>query len=167
MSSVAIADGTLMLRLVSDIHPGTDATAYELKVHQIESSELVIGFLTGIKERDGYVYLHEKDGAVFVAAEHGDEVALIGGHFDGTVEPLNTAELSRALARVYSWFEAESASNRSALQRLNQIRGLLAEQAHRIEVKAGSHSPDSAAGILYSQHLQFIERVLRETASIG
>jgi hypothetical protein len=163
VSSVAVVEGTLVLRLVSDIHPGTDAAAYELKVHQIERSEQVLSFLAGVKERNEYIYLQEKDGVVSVATEDGDEVTLTGGHIDGSAERLNATEFSRAFARVYSWFEAESISNRDALRRLSQIRGLLVEQARRIEVKAGSHSPGSAAGILYSQQLQFIRRVLRET----
>ena len=162
VSSAAIAEGTLILRLVSDIHPGTDAAAYELTVHQIENPEVVLRFLAAVRERNEHVYAQRKGEVVSVTTESGDEVALIGSSFAGGEEPLNTTELSGALARVYSWFEAENASNRAALGRLNRICSLLAEQARRIEVKAGSHSHDSAAGILYAQQLQFIGRVLRE-----
>ena len=42
------------------------------------------------------------------------------------------------------------------------IRELLQQQAGRIEVKAASHELAGTAGVLYAQHLRFIQRLLRE-----
>jgi hypothetical protein len=163
VSDVAVADGVLSLRLVSDIHPGIDSVAYTLCAHGIENPEEALMFLGRVKQEREYVYVYWSGDAVTVSTEGGNEVILKAGRFTGGAQSLNFEELSDALSRVYSWFEAESASNRAAQDRLNRVRELLTEQARRIEVKSQAHGPDGTAGVLYSQQLVFIHRALRET----
>ena len=163
VSAVSVAGNTLSLRLVSEAHPGTSAGAYVLNAFEATNAEEVLKFLASVQRESEYVYVCWRGEHVAFSNEMGDEVVLEAGKFTGSSEPLNSEELSAALAKTYSRFIAEEESNRVSSAKLQRVRELLAEQARRIAAKAMSHEPKSAAGVLYAQQLSFIERVLRET----
>jgi hypothetical protein len=71
--------------------------------------------------------------------------------------------LGNALAQSRSWYEQEHQAHRRTATRLQHVRELAQEQLRRLDTKTKNHDENSPAGVLYSQHMQFLERLLRAT----
>jgi hypothetical protein len=151
------------MRLVSDLHPGTDASAYHLEIQGVAEAERVLSFLSRVRAEEAFVYVSWRDNSLVFAAEQGEELCVSGTEYTGVEVELSAPELQSALRRVYGWYLAENESTRRLHLKLQTARELLHDQVNRVRVKAASHVPDSAVGVLYAQQLSFLERVARET----
>jgi len=163
LSAVSLTADDLSVRLATDYHSGSDGTAYELLAHGLHRIEGTVHQLERLKESREYVYVYWRETQIILEGEHGDEIHLEATSFSAKSAAPNLEELRSALGRSRLEYEAESNYSRRTTAKLQHVRDLLVEQARRIEIKATSHEPNSAAGVLYEQQVQFIERLLRET----
>ena len=163
ISQIEDTDGVLTIRLVSDIHPGTEADAYLLKAHSVRNPDQVRQFLGRMKDAGEYLYARWRGTDLALAAEYEEEFLIEAEKFEVTAVELSAAELSGAMQRVYSWYLAENESGRRMHAKLQQVRDLLTDQMRRVSTKAAAHPPDSSVGVLYAQQLAFIHRLLSET----
>jgi hypothetical protein len=163
VSSVELAGRKLAVRLVTDLHPGIEAGAYRLEIEGVADPEAVQSFLEHARSEEEFVYVSWREEFLVFETEHGSELQVTGTRFAGEKVELNASELQSALKRVYGWYLAENESSRRLQSKLQAARELLLDQASRVRVKASSHAPDSAVGVLYAQQLAFLERMTRET----
>ena len=163
VSDVKYQNDVLVVRLVADLHPGAPGAAYELTVTQPESIEITVHSLGKLKEQDEVVYARCSEDAVILETELSEQLVLRGATFAGEVAALNVQEITEARDRIYRWYLAEGEHRRKTQATLHRVSSILTEQAKRIRVKASSHPDTGTAGVLYSQQLSFIERLLRET----
>ena len=162
ISAVSATDDGLCLRLISDVYPCTESSAFALQAHKVQDSAEIIGFLARVRESEESVIVHWKDNALVVVTESGDERVILADSFSGSAETLNTAELSAALSRVCEWYRFENELNGRLYARLKAVQELLQEQMRRVQLKAASHEPESSVGVLYAQQLSLLGRLLRE-----
>ena len=160
ISSVNFSGELLHLRLSTDHHAGYPSSAFVVRAKGLQNVTEAMEFLTDIAERKTYIYCNWIDGRIALTTEDGEELHLTAASFEGEASPANLAEIQEALERVSKWLELERASHAHARSKLNAITALLHEQHRRIEVKAQTHPSDGTAGVLYSQQLGFIERLL-------
>jgi hypothetical protein len=73
---------------------------------------------------------------------------------------LNGAELKEQLALVHRWYVSANSSLRQGSGRVDAVRATIIEQIRRTELKAERHGQEGAAGVLYTQHLAFMKRLL-------
>lgn len=155
--------GVLAVRLVSDLHPGSEADAYLLKAHGVRNLDEARQFLRRTKDAGEYLYARWRGAELSLAAEHEEEFLISAEKFETAVVVLSAAELSAGVRRVYGWYLAENESGRRMHAKLLRMRELLTDQMTRISRKAEGHTLNSAAGVLYAQQLAFIQRLLAET----
>lgn len=160
ISAFSIDGDRLSLRVCADFHPGSPAKAYAITATGLSDPETVAAFLQTVADRVDYVYLAERSGALLIDTEDGQSLLLLAGSLSGQPEELNTSELRGALDRVMAWYLAGDETARVLSSRLESVRSLLEEQARRLTVKSVSHPADSVAGVLYSQQMQMIRRLL-------
>ena len=163
ISRVEMDGNVVTFRLVSDIHPGYEADAYELKAIGVQGADHALAFLLSVKEDEDQVFTSYDGQKLTLSTESGLEYALAADSFEGGPAEISAEELRFALEKVYGWYVAENESMRRLQPRLQSVRTLLVDQAQRIATKSVSHASDSAAGVLYAQHLSFVERLLRES----
>jgi hypothetical protein len=156
-------DGSVLaVRLVSDVHPESEADAYLLKAFGVRNSNEVLSFLGRMRDHEEYVYAQWRGNVLALGAEYENELLISAERFEGSSVELSQAELTRAIHRVYGWYLAENERGQRFNARLMRIRELLTDQAKRISRKAEAHRQDSAAGVLYAQQLAFLRRLLAE-----
>lgn len=163
ISFVELVGDALVVRLAPDSHPDAEASAYRISIKRADEPEAARSFLERLCTNEEFVYVFWKDDLLVFAAEHGEEFFVSGEGFEGVAVELSQAELRYALKRVYAWYLAENESARNLRSKLQTARELMADQANRTRVKAASHATDSTVGVLYTQQLNFLERLARET----
>ena len=162
-SEVRLDGDTLHIRLVGDFHPEADPPAFRIAIRSATDVGEAYAYLRTRLTNEDCVYVWSRNGGMYFESEEGDALTLLAGSFEGGPAEFNEKELKAVVARVYAWYKAEHLALRAADLNVQAARTLLFEQARRVRVKAASHDADSPAGVLYSQHLQFIDRLLRET----
>jgi len=163
VSLVDLTGDGIVVRLASDPHPGVEQSAYLIQIRGADEPEKVRSFLSRLCADEEFVYVFWKGNSLVFASEHGEEFAISAEGFEGAAVELSASEFRYALERVYAWYLAENESARNLRLKLHAARELIVNQANRIRVKAASHAPDSTVGVLYSQQLNFLERLTRET----
>jgi hypothetical protein len=163
ISRIAVDGNAISFRLVSDIHPGYEADAYELQAFGVQGADQALAFLLSVKEEEDQVFTSYDGKKLTLSTESGLEYTLVADGFKGGPVEVSVEELRFALEKVYRWYVAENQSVRQVQSKLQSVRALLVDQAQRIATKSVSHAPDSAPGVLYAQHLSFVERLLRES----
>ncbi len=163
VSTALLADGALAVRFTPESVLEADAAAYVLRAFEPVNGEGTLRTVELLREAGEYVYVVAKEGAVALVGEGGEEVFIHATRFAGERTELNAKEFREALAFNIKLYENAHAAGRKTERKLERIRELLYEQARRISVKAERHESTSSVGVLYSQHAQFIERLLRET----
>jgi hypothetical protein len=163
ISSVVLAEGVLTIRLKPESPLEPDACAWVLSAHEPVSGESVLRALERLREAGEYVYVFAQEGSLMLSAENGEEVSVRAQGFGVERTELSATEFREALAFSAQLYQETHESYRKAERKVALLRELLHEQARRVALKAEGHEPTSSVGVLYSQHAQFIERLLRET----
>ena len=83
--------------------------------------------------------------------------------FYGGPSEFRVEELHSHLDFLRELYENADSCLRERTLKLQRVREMLTEQHRRVELKSASREAGSAAGLLYRQQLEFIERVLRAT----
>jgi hypothetical protein len=161
ISAVSRDGEYLAVRFVSGHDASAESGAFELRINSALGLEPVAQFLGEARERDDYLYTFERDGKVVISNEGGDEVEIDAEAVHCKLDGLNREELGSALVISRSWYDQERQAHRQTSQRMQQMCELAREQLRRIEAKMRNHDGSSPAGVLYSQHAQFLERLLR------
>ena len=151
------------VRLASDYYAGEECSSFELRASGIAQPDHVFAYLSCAKEGNVYLYASERDGQVVLSDVDGDEVVIKAQSVECQQDSWNRSESAYALAQARDQYEREYESGRRASNKVQRVRELVEEQLRRIEVKSSSHESSSAAGILYAQHAQFLNRILSET----
>lgn len=163
VSRVELLDSVLTIRFVTDIdHPGMPEAAYSLKVFGAKDPESGAAFLQRAWNEKVVVYPAWAGDCLLIATEAGGEFLICAESFEGGEVELDVNEVKASRDRVYEWYELETAATGRLRERLQRVVELLLDQRSRIEAKRAGHLPDSAAGVVYAQHLAFVERLLRE-----
>jgi hypothetical protein len=164
LSAISLADRSIAMRLVPDIR-STDAKAEAcaLRAHRVHNADGVLRFLKDVEEANECVCVQYHGNELMVETERGGELVIAAESFTAAIEPLTSTECTDAVQRLYSRYVSENEANQKLWAKLQKLQSLLSEQARRAQVKAASHESSSSVGVLYAQHLRFIERLLRET----
>lgn len=163
VSSVVLAEGVLTIRLKPESPLEPETCAWVLRAHEPVGGESILRALERLRQAGEYVYVFAQDGSLMFAGEDGEEVSVCAQHFDIERTELRAEEFREALAFSVRLYQDTREAHRKAERKVAQLRDLLHEQARRVALKAQGHEPTSSVGVLYAQHAQFIERLLRET----
>ncbi len=164
VSAVSLAQTLLTVRFVPDSiaeHEATDA--FTVVAHDLREPSQTVAALEGMRDVGEAVFVSWRGDQLVVESESGIELAIGARIIDGGPAEINTAELRAALNDRHALYLQENGYACKLALRLQAVRDLLYEQARRLDIKSAAHAPESAAGVLYAQHRQFVERLLRET----
>jgi hypothetical protein len=125
--------------------------------------ETTLQFLGQVLSDKTFVYTSWRNDLLVFSTEYGDELVVYAKSSHASAVPVTTEELSEALQRVHGWYLSEHEACSRANSKLKRVRQLLTDQTTRIRLKSVSHTPESPAGVLYSQQLSFIARLLHES----
>ena len=160
VSTVQVEEGALAVRLIPESILEPTATAFVVRSQAPLNTTAAVAFLTKARDSEDYLYVYWRDDALTVEDEGGNELTIQAQSFSGGPVELTVEELKGALHLSQRLYEGAHAQSREIEARLQNIRQLLVEQARRVSIKAAGHEPDSAAGVLYAQQIQFLERLL-------
>ena len=163
ISAISRDCANLTVRLVSGHDADSESGAIELRIDSTVRLEPIADYLNQVQERDDYLYAFERGEKVVMSDEGGAEIEIDIKAVHCKLDGLNREELGNALVQSRSWYEQEHQSHRRTATRLQQARELAQEQLRRLETKTKNHDENSPAGVLYSQHMKFLERLLRAT----
>ncbi len=160
VSRTELAGRDLLIRFVTDYHPGSDAQAYEVEIRDAADPHAAMAYVERCRADGDYVYVFERDGRLVLQTEHGDECEIAAGMVNSRPSEFDAGELKKIAERVYQWYSTQTTALRAAHARIENARGLLIESARRVEIKAASHREGGTAAALYAQQLALIHRIL-------
>lgn len=161
ISSVKLSGGCLSIRLVPEPAARADGQAYVITASEPRDAEASLEALESVRVGDGYVYVLWREGRLVIDGEHEGEIEIEAREFAGEAAELSTAELREALDFWHKLYENAHEFGTKTQQRLRRVQELATEQQRRTSVKSAGHAPESAAGVLYSQQVEFLQRMLR------
>ncbi len=150
----------LLLRFITEYHPGADARAYEVEIREAAEPQGAMAFVERCRADGDYVYVFERDGRLVLQTGHGDELEIAAGVIRSRPSEFDAGELREIAERVYQWYSAQHTALRAAQARIESARSLLIESGRRIKIKAASHPEGGTAATLYAQQLALIHRIL-------
>jgi hypothetical protein len=160
-----LADGELHVRLVVggfDPSP-SEPPVLRIAIHQPEAAQSTYDALCRVRDGDCGVYFEALSAShAILQSDHGQEVHLRGAHVKANPEQFEPQDFERLAKSNHEWGSGLSQALQKALVRNNNARGLVEQQAARVEVKLQGHEPGSTARTLYEQHLAFLNRLLQE-----
>lgn len=166
ISSVTLADGCLSIRLVPEQVVRADGQAYVITITEPRDAEASLEAVEARRAGNVYVYVFLREGRLVFAGEDEDEIEIDAKDFAGAAAELSTAELREALDFWHKLYENAHEFGAKVQLRLRRVQELATEQQRRTSVKAAGHAPDSAAGVLYSQQVEFLQRMLRASEGL-
>jgi hypothetical protein len=161
ISSVTLAAGCLSIRLIPEQIVRADEQAYVITVRESRDAEASLKAVESLRVGNVYVYVFLREGRLVIAGEHEDEIEIEAKEFAGEAAELSTAELRETLEFWHKLYENAHEYGAKVQLRLRRVQELVTEQERRISVKAAGHAPESAASVLYSQQVAFLQRMLR------
>jgi hypothetical protein len=163
ISTVSQESGGLTVRLVSGHDANAETGAFELSINATADVGLVAEYFGRERDCGNYLYTFERGDSVVITNESGEEIELASSSVQCRLDGLNREELANALTQSRSWYEQEHQAHRRTSERLQHVSDLAYEQLRRLDAKMKNHDENSPAGVLYSQHMRFLERLLRVT----
>ncbi len=160
ISRAALDGTTLLIRLVTDYHPGANPDAYSIEIEEPADPEAALAFLRRWGDDGEFVYAFVRDKRLVLQTEFGEEIEIAGRTLRATPSDFEAGELRQVADRVYQWYLSESHALGKANKRIEAARSLLFESARRVEIKAASHAEGGTAATLYAQQLALIRRIL-------
>ena len=161
ISTVSFSGDRISIHLIPEAVSRADGHAYVITASEPKEAEASLEALERFHAGDGYVYLRWREGRLVIDDDQDGEIEIDAREFAGETVELSTAELREALEFWRKLYESANEFGTTAQLRLRRVQELAIEQQRRTFVKAAGHSPESSAGVLYSQQVEFLQRVLR------